>query len=78
MSLIRDFVSRIRSRHEHPVITTPWGNVTESARRQAALNMLDDPVKFIGVREMIARQTGLTGDALDAEMRRRYPEAFKR
>jgi hypothetical protein len=76
MSLIRDFVSKLRDRRAHPDIPTPWGNVTESARRQCALNCLVDPVKFAQVEMALSRQTGLTGDALRQEMRRRYPESF--
>ena len=49
-----------------PVITTQWGPVTERARKQAAMNLKDDPVK----REKIIEMVG------EVEARRRFPEAF--
>jgi hypothetical protein len=50
-----------------PVIDTQWGPVTEGARKQAALNLRDDPYKLKTVIEMVGEK----------EARRRYPESFE-
>jgi hypothetical protein len=50
-----------------PVIMTEWGAVTEGARKQAALNLRDDPVKRAKVEEMVGVE----------EARRRFPEAYQ-
>ena len=64
------------TRKRPPVITSPWGETTESARLQAALNMLSDPaIKFRVEQLLIARFNGDEKRAL-AEARRRYPEAY--
>ena len=58
------------------IISTPFGDVTESARRRAAQNMREDPACFA---EALASLTNLMGGNAErgmAEMRRRYPEAF--
>lgn len=49
-----------------PVIHTPMGPVTESARHQAAINMRNDPA----VKARVENAIGMT------ESRRRYPEAY--
>lgn len=74
MSLIKTFLHKIK---KPPVLSTPWGPVTEAARKQAALNLRDDPEKFKQVWKLIEQQTGL--GPLDAlkEMKRRYPESFE-
>ena len=76
MSIIARLLSKFRRKRERIIINTQWGPVTESARRQAALNMRDDPV----LREaIIARLCAETGDPAAGltEARRRYPEAFE-
>lgn len=59
-----------------PVIHTPYGTVTEVARKQAAINMSADPKLFAKVLAILVRECG--GDEARglAEMKRRYPEAF--
>lgn len=52
---------------DEPVIQTPWGPVTEWARRQAVLNMRRDPQKL---KEMIARFG-------EARLRRDFPEVWQ-
>lgn len=49
------------------IIPTPWGNVSESARHAAAMNMKHDPEKKAMVVEMIGEE----------EARRRYPEGWE-
>jgi hypothetical protein len=72
MSLIRKFLDKLRPKP--PVIETPWGAVTESARAQAATNLRLDPAKRAMVLGIIVKECG--GDAAKglAEARRRYPE----
>ena len=50
-----------------PVIVTPFGPVTESARRQAELNMARDP----DLRRRMCERFG------EAKMRHDYPRAFE-
>ena len=50
-----------------PIISTPWGPVTEAARLQAAINLREDPARLAKVIEMIG----------EAETRRRYPEVWE-
>ena len=50
-----------------PVIHTPMGPVTESARHQAAINMRNDPAVKVRVENAI----GIS------ESRRRYPECYR-
>lgn len=77
----REIAKRDRGRllgsNDGPTIMTEHGPVTESARRQAALNMRMDPTKRAEVEALLGRQLGLEGDALLAEVRRRYPEAYE-
>jgi hypothetical protein len=58
-------------------IDTPWGVVTEWARRQAAINMRNDPAKFEQVVQCFVRGQGMTREQAVATMRERYPEAFE-
>lgn len=59
-----------------PVILTQWGPVTESARRQAAINMRLSPDLRERVERVVIREMG--GDEAKgmAECRRRYPECY--
>ena len=50
-----------------PVIMTEWGPVTESARKQAALNLARNPA----LRDRMFAQFG------EAKVRAQYPEAFE-
>lgn len=59
-----------------PVIHTAYGPVTEWARRQAALNMRDDPVKRHAVEAVLIEKFG-SEEAGMAEARRAYPEAYE-
>lgn len=59
-----------------PVIKTPWGDVTESARRQAAINMAADPAKRAEVEAFLAKRLGSVAAGL-AEAQRAYPEAYQ-
>lgn len=61
-----------------PVIETKWGNVTEAARLQAAINMREDPKKRADVEALLARQL-FEGDIDKGrkESKRRYREAYE-
>lgn len=65
MTWWQQFRSRFGLRKCSPIIPTQWGNVSESARYAAAMNMKHDPEK----KAMVVRMIG------EAEGRRRYPEA---
>ena len=56
-------------------IHTIWGLVTESARKQAASNIRENPVLRQKVEDMLAEQAGSREEGI-REMRRRYPEVF--
>jgi hypothetical protein len=58
-----------------PLIQTPWGPVSEVARKQAALNIAADPVLREAVIALLMRD-GRSRDEATAEARRRYPEGF--
>lgn len=58
-----------------PIVQTPWGPMSESARAQAAINMLLDPAKYVAVLELLTRRMGSQDLAL-AKMRHDYPELF--
>jgi len=58
-----------------PKILTPYGYTTESARLQAAINIKLDPELGKRVLELLTKELGDVVKA-DAEMRRRYPEAY--
>lgn len=66
---------RFRRGRPAPVITSPWGETTESARLAAALVMRDDPVKREQVEALLIRQLGSVEKG-KAEARRRYPESY--
>jgi len=75
MSIIARLIAKFR-KQPPPIIMSAYGPVTESARRQAALNMRDDPI----LREaVIARLCAEMGDPMAGlkEAQRRYPEAFE-
>jgi hypothetical protein len=74
MSAIRRFIDKLRNRP--PRIDTPFGPVTEWARRQAAENMYLDPVKRTGVEILLAEQLGSV-EAGIKESRKRFPEAYR-
>jgi hypothetical protein len=61
---------------DKPIIQTPWGATTESARAQAAKNMRDDPEVKRRVEEHLAKKLGSVAAGL-MEARRLYPEAFE-
>lgn len=60
-----------------PLILTAYGPVSESARKQAAINMAADHDKRAAVIKLLADQI-FDGDLVagEAECRKRYPEAF--
>ena len=66
-----------RRRTPPPIIDTPWGPVTESARLRAAMNMRRDPALRALIEEMVIREHGRGIAAGLAECRRRYPESYK-
>jgi hypothetical protein len=74
VSLIGKFIDKLRNRP--PRIDTPFGPVTEWARRQAAENMYLDPVKRTGVEIILAGEMGSV-EAGKKESRRRFPEAYR-
>jgi hypothetical protein len=57
-------------------ISTPFGDVTESARRRAAMNMREDPALFAEILADLTRLFGGDEAKGKSEMLRRYPEAF--
>ena len=59
-----------------PVISTPYGPVTEWARRQAAANMAADPVLRSVVEAKLIAESGGDEAAGMAKARARYPEAY--
>ena len=63
--------------NDNPIsIPTPFGPVSEAARRQAALNMRDDPALRERVELRIIADCGGDEEKGKAECRRRYPEAY--
>lgn len=72
---IKQWLSGLKTKP--PVISTPNGDVTESARLQAALNMRIDPMIKMRVIDCIVKQFGGDEQRGMAEARRRYPEAFE-
>jgi hypothetical protein len=59
-----------------PVIMTQWGQVTESARLQAATNMRLDHALRARVVALLAKQLGSEELGLK-EAKRRYPESWE-
>lgn len=77
---LKGFRARIDSfilgfRKETPVIQTQWGPVDESARFQAAINMLAHPEVKARVEQALAKKFGSVARGL-MEAKRRYPEAY--
>lgn len=64
-----------RLKKKPPVIMTQFGPVTEYARKQAALNMRDDPECKARVEKILVAELGVETGMLEA--RRRYPEAYQ-
>lgn len=58
-----------------PIIATPFGNVTESARSQAAANMAANPELRANVFKIVLAECGGDEDRARVEFNRRYPEA---
>jgi hypothetical protein len=75
MSLIEKFIRGIKPRAPI-IIETPYGNVTESARHAAAMNMRDDLDLRTRCEDTLINQMGGDVGKAMAEMRRRYPEAY--
>jgi hypothetical protein len=63
--------------NDNPIITSRWGVTSESARQQAAINMLLDPVKKMEVEEAVIRQCGGNREAGLRKCREMYPEAYE-
>jgi hypothetical protein len=57
-----------------PVITSPYGTTTESARRQCSANMAADPAVKKKVVDALVKMYGDRGEVIARE---RYPEAFE-
>ena len=70
---IRQWLSGLKTKP--PVISTPHGDVTESARHAAALNMRLDPAIKMRVIDCLVKQFGGDERRGLAEAKRRYPEA---
>jgi len=75
VSVIDKLLDKFRTPKPPPLIQTPWGPVTESARKQAAINIGADPVLKEAVIALLMRD-GRSRDEATAEARRRYPEGF--
>jgi hypothetical protein len=75
MSLIQRLLDKFKKPRPAILIDTPYGPVSEVARRQAAINMREDPVLFIKIESNLIREFGV--EMGKKEMRRRYPEAFQ-
>lgn len=58
-----------------PIIMTEYGPTTEWARRQAAIEMKNDPDCKKSVEELLIQQLGSREAGL-AEAKRRYPECY--
>lgn len=75
---IREWLHSLRAgqRPMPPVISTPYGPVTESMRLQAAMNMRADIVVRFRVEQTVIKE--MDGDVQRgiAECKRRYPEAY--
>lgn len=69
---IREWLRNLRTRP--PVISTQYGTVSESARKQATVNMNLDPLLQLRVEQMVIAECGGDITRGRAEFRRRYPE----
>ena len=67
-------MSKPNDHDSSPIIQTEWGPVSESARKQAALNMKADPEVKHRVETLLVKQLGMAKGLLEA--RHRYPEAY--
>ena len=77
MSIIRRLISKFKkAATPPPIISTPYGDVTEWARLQAAINMKHDPALKAAVEAKIIAEVGSV-EAGEAECRRRYPEGYR-
>lgn len=75
MTKLSDFLLRFRRRRA-PLIPTAWGQVTESARRQAAVNMRHDLALRERVIALLAAE-GRPRAVAEQVARERYPEAWE-
>jgi hypothetical protein len=75
---VLDFLRRNRNRNSNPapVISSPYGPVSESARLQAVANMLASPEIRMRVEEVVIRECGGDRERGLRECRRRYREAY--
>ena len=71
MSILARLIDKLH-RPKPTIIDTPWGPVSESARRQAEINCMADPVLRERITTMLMGRFG-TWEAARAEARRRYP-----
>jgi hypothetical protein len=76
MQYLRDTFPSVFGAKAPPVIMTQWGPTTESARKQAAINMKLDPDKKRAVEALLAKEMGGVAQGL-MEARRRFPEAYE-
>lgn len=84
MTKLTQWIDRIRwKRRAGPVIMTQWGPVTESARKQAAVNIGQNPALKAKVEDAVTREMGLDpavpADRLIGvmECKRRYFEGYQ-
>lgn len=76
MTSIKKLFSRLRRGRPAPIIESPYGPVTESARLQCALNMRQDLMIKLRVEEVLIRQYG---EKRGLELaRERYPEGYEK
>jgi len=57
-------------------VMTEWGAVSESARKQAVINMYLDPEKRKAVLELLCKKMGSVAKG-ELEFRERYPELYE-
>ena len=72
--MLKSWLDKLRTKA--PVLMTPWGPVSESARFQAAMNMLADPAIRFRVEEYFIKKHGGNREAGLAECKHNYPEAY--
>lgn len=77
MSIIKDFINRIRRKPAPPVIMTEFGPVSESARLMAAENIGRDPdVKSRVIAAIAAKHYRGNLELAEIHAKRVYPEGF--
>lgn len=77
MKSIRDWLAALRKGKSVPVIQSPYGPVTESARLQAAVNMrLRPDVKERVILDIMMRKR-VARPFAEVIAKERYPEAFE-